>query len=171
MQGPTDRLVIQSYASFMGQHSVNEIFLFKIKNLTHDVAKNIDEFLGGFAWFKLVHGSSVPKDFQLDLMKLLQRNMRNRGSTGARIDKTLLMLMFGKETLQMDPNIGYWMTVPKKSSVPISDELFEICQTFALVEYHNSIRRDDRELYGNILSGYLSFAIKTKVHVSVIMEW
>lgn len=156
------QLVIQSHATFIKGESMNKLMLSKVSSLASDVVELIDEFLGGFAFYKLTTNQIPDSAIHLDLGKLLRSNMQDYPK---RIGRCTLMLL---ADLQFD-------TIPQtqgvfemtKNTLPISNHLFDTCVKCTMIEYLNRSNGPDNAFYAEILACYLTRVTKTKVHISI----
>lgn len=159
------QLIIQSNAAFTGQMSMNQLVLFKVKNLAPDAARLIDEFLGGFAFYKLNLDHTPSSDLQKDLILMMRKNMQSHKE---RIGSCMVMLMM-KDASKDIPQVAKLSAVTKHIGLPISNDMFEVCSWFAMVEFLHRTGRN-YALYAKVLSGYLSHVTRTIVHVTPVED-
>lgn len=157
------QLVIQSHSSFTGQMSMNQFVLMKVKRLAPDVVGLIDEFLGGFAFYKLDIDSEPSSDLQKELLILFRKNMKDYQQ---RIGECMLVLMMRDKMLET-PQIVKLSAVSKNVGLPISNAMFEACSWFAMIEFMYRTNRN-YALYAKVLSSYLSYVTRTTVHVTPV---
>lgn len=143
---------------------MNQLCLTKVRALAPDVVSLIDEFLGGFAFYKLTLDSSPPSSLQVSMAALLRSNMQ---SNPKRIGRCVLMLLMD-DPIFNTPQILAVSEITKNVGLPISDEVFHVCRRFALVEFVNKAKSFDTAMYASVLAGYLSHVTRTKVHVEAV---
>jgi len=154
---------IQSYSQYNKKQSINYIFLTKIKNISTDVISLIDDYLSGFAFYKLTLEKNPSKYLQLDLTMKLRKNMKKYPQ---RIGQCMIMLLMNDELFY----IPLFNNIKKNTYIPISDEIYILCCKFAMIEYINKIKNNNNnyKLYVDILSNYFTYITHTKVHISII---
>lgn len=156
-------IISQSYCFYHNTETMNIFVLKKVIKLSLDVISIIDDFLGGFAFYKLKYNDVPPNELQKKLMLLLHKNMKDYPQRISNCMLMILMKLSGNTHSITNNRLQHFSSITI-NTLPISDTLFDICKWIALVEFINKVHKYNYELYCSILSSYLSYVTHTKIY-------